>query len=178
MLIDQSEFIGTLGSTKLPRGELAGEPLLTKSEFEEFRSIFGSLQWLCGQSRPEVASTVSLSNKGAKTTVQDLKALYGTVAFLSETNGKGIVMNDIPINTGSVIVSYADSSWANCEDCRSQFGTLALLTTSKAQQTTTEASLLDWRSGTSSRVCRSTLAAEASAADESVDRASFLNMYI
>ena len=87
-------------------------------------------------------------------------------------------MNDIPINKGSVIVSYTDSSWASCEDCRSRFGTLALLTTSKAQQTTTEASLLDWKSGRSSRVCRSTLAAAASAADEKGDRASFLNMYI
>jgi hypothetical protein len=35
--------------------------------------------------------------------------------------------------------------------------------------------LLDWKSSRSSRVCRSTLAAEASAADASVDRASFLN---
>ena len=37
------------------------------------------------------------------------------------------------------------------------------------------ATLLDWRSGRSSRVCRSTLAAEACASDEGADRAAMAN---
>lgn len=38
--------------------------------------------------------------------------------------------------------------------------------------------LVDWKRGRSTRVCRSTLAAEASAADESTHRASYVNLFL
>ena len=42
----------------------------------------------------------------------------------------------------------------------------------------TPATVVDWKSGRSHRVCRSTLAAEASAADEGADRGAFANMWL
>ena len=75
-------------------------------------------------------------------------------------------------------MTYSDASWANAEQCRSQLGVLVLLTSPTVLQRTTPAAVLGWRSGRSTRVCRSTLAAEASAADEGCDRGCYLNMFV
>ena len=48
----------------------------------------------------------------------------------------------------------------------------------QAKDTTTYGMMVDWKSGRSTRVCRSTLAAEASAADEATDRATYLNAFL
>ena len=74
-----------------------------------------------------------------------------------------------------MILTYADSSWANAEGFTSQHGAMVLLDDPRATDVISQGLLVDWKSSRSSRVCRSTLAAEASAADASVDRASFLN---
>ena len=113
-----------------------------------------------------------------ETTVDDLSCLFETVSFLKETRSEGIVMRDVAFDENSVIIGFSDSSWANASDCRSQFGTLTLLSSPDVLHKTVPAGILDWKSGRSQRVCRRTLAAEASAADESCDRGSFLNMFI
>ena len=111
-------------------------------------------------------------------TLSDLKSLYQAFEFARATKNDDIIIEDVALNRGSVIVAYSDASWANAEQCRSQLGVLALLTSPTVLQRTTAAAVLDWRSGRSTRVCRSTLAAEASAADEGYDRGCFLNMFI
>ena len=45
-------------------------------------------------------------------------------------------------------------------------------------QKTSPAAVLDWRSSRSTRVCRSTLAAEACAADDACDRGSYVNLFL
>ena len=176
--INQKEFIDGMQGGKLRKGRVGSDDLLTPEERAEFRSVAGSLQWLCGQSRPELSPAVSLSNKGLETRTSDLKNLFDAVDYAKETSTNGISIMDVPLNKASVIMTYADSSWANADRCRSQFGTLALLTTTRALTATSPGTLLDWKSGRSARVCRSTLAAEASAADEGCDRGSFINMHI
>ena len=66
----------------------------------------------------------------------------------------------------------------NAENYASQHGCLIMLTDARATDVTTHARLIDWKSSRSGRVCRSTLAAEASAADTSVDRSSFCNLML
>ena len=73
-------------------------------------------------------------------------------------------------------VTYTDASWNNAAHSSSQQGILVVATSREATSRTCRASLLDWRSSRSQRVCRSTLAAEASSADEGSDRAAFLNI--
>ena len=74
-----------------------------------------------------------------------------------------------------MVVSYADSSWANSVGFASQHGALIMLASPKATDVIEAGLLVDWKSSRSTRVCRSTLAAEASAADMSVDRSSLVN---
>eukprot|EP00435_Cladocopium_sp_Y103_P039269 s577_g10.t1 len=151
---------------------------LDPSVFPEYRSVAGSLQWVAGQTRPDVAATVSLHSKGSKATYADLTAMYDAVDHLRQTSDKGFVMNPTAIDDSTIVVTYADSSWANAENYASQHGCLIMLTDARATDAATHACLIDWKSSRSGRVCRSTLAAEASAADTSVGRSSFCNLML
>eukprot|EP00435_Cladocopium_sp_Y103_P062262 s404_g23.t2 len=104
--------------------------------------------------------------------------MYEAVDHLRKTSGKGFTMNPAAINDSTLVITYADSSWANAENYASQHGCLILLADAKATDVATPACLVDWKSSRSGRVCRSTLAAEASAADSSVDRSSFCNLLL
>ena len=85
---------------------------------------------------------------------------------------------DVAINKASVIVGYADASWANAAQCASQQGALVMLTTPHCTEVNTRANLIDWRSNKSAQVCRSTLASEAMACDDCVDRSYFANLMV
>ena len=62
--VTQTEFIKNSTVGKLTRERSQGAPALTPAEMTEFRSCSGCLQWLAGQTRPDVAAGVSLANKG------------------------------------------------------------------------------------------------------------------
>ena len=173
--IKQQKFIEAFKSGKI--SDKKDDPL-KPSDFPEYRSVAGSLQWVSGQTRPDVAATVSLHSKGSKAQYSDLLAMYDAVEHLRNTKTKGFIMNPVNINQSTIVVTYSDSSWANAENYASQHGCLVLLTDTRATEVATHGCLIDWKSSRSSRVCRSTLAAEASAADTSVDRSSFCNLMI
>lgn len=175
LAIKQQKFIEAFKSGKISGKK--DEPL-KPSDFPEYRSVAGSLQWVSGQTRPDVAATVSLHSKGSKAQYSDLLAMYDAVEHLRNTKTKGFIMNPVDINQSTLVVTYSDSSWANAENYASQHGCLVLLTDARATEVATHGCLIDWKSSRSSRVCRSTLAAEASAADTSVDRSSFCNLMI
>ena len=178
ILVNQTDFIDEMSSGALPRGRLQGEPRLTTAEWKEFRSCMGSLQWLSGQTRPDVGATVSLSNRGSETGPADLKMLYECIEMTKATKDLGLTYMPIPLDKATFIVGYADSSWANAPGHKSQMGCLVLLTSSDCLVATTPASILDWRSGRSPRVTRSTLASEANAMDDCVDRCTYSNHFL
>ena len=173
--LKQEKFIKAFKS-----GNIKGKKTetLRPEEFPEYRSVAGSLQWVAGQTRPDVASTVSLHSKGGKATYADLAAMYEAIDHLRKTSDKGFTMNPTAIDDSTIVITYADSSWANAENFASQHGCLIMLTDARATDVATHACLIDWKSSRSGRVCRSTLAAEASAADTSVDRSSFCNLML
>ena len=103
VIITQSKFIENLERVKLARGRLQGPEQLSVREKAEFSSVAGCLQWLAGQSRPEVGPAVSLCSRGEATTIQDLKNLADTVEFLHNTKNKGIAIEGIPINRGTTV---------------------------------------------------------------------------
>ena len=110
--------------------------------------------------------------------LENLKALYQAVDFVKATAEYGLLLPGVALNAATTLVSYADASWANAEKLKSQFGVLVFATWPQVTQTSSLGFLLDWRSGKSSRVCRSTLAAEAMAADEAVDRTMYMNLFL
>ena len=176
--VNQTDFIDEMSSGSLQRGRLRGDPKLSSEEWKEYRSCAGSLQWLSGQTRPDVGATVSLSNRGNDTGPEDLKMLYECIEMTKATKDLGLTYMPIPFDKATFIVGYADSSWANAPGHKSQMGSLVLLTTSNCLVTSTAATLIDWRSGRSPRVTRSTLASEANAMDDCVDRCTYANHFI
>ena len=176
--ITMSKFINGLDLGRVEKGRLQRDPQLSGAEQQELRSVSGCLQWAATQCRPEISPTVSLTAHGSQATITDLKTLYSTIEFLKKTPDYGLVMQDIPINEETLVISYSDASWANARKSGSQIGALVGLTTSSARSEPTNMSVIDWKSARSVRVCRSTLAAEASAADEVADRGAFINMFL
>ncbi|CAE7834550.1 RE1 [Symbiodinium sp. CCMP2592] len=173
----QRDFLDSMSAGRVPKGaDLTS--FLTADQKAEFRSVAGSLQWLSGQTRPELAAVNSLSNHGAETTVGDLKTLFEALDFAKETRDDGFIIADVPLDRSTAILVYTDASWANAEKCRSQCGVLVVLCAPTVLEKTTPAMIVDWRSSRSTRVCRSTLAAEASAADEGCDRAVYVSLFL
>ncbi|CAK9077183.1 unnamed protein product [Durusdinium trenchii] len=108
--ITMSKFLNGLTPAKLPKGRTSSPPELTPTEQREFRSVSGCLQWASTQCRPEIGAAVSLSNQGNETTCHNLKDLYEAMSFLKNTPHEGLLMQDIPVNTKTVIASAADEA--------------------------------------------------------------------
>ena len=168
----QTKFIEAL---EVPKIKGKGEETLQPADLPDYRSVSGSLQWVSGQTRPDVAATISLCSKGSKATYKDLGLMCDAIKFLKATKSEGFNMYPTTIDGNTIVVSYADSSWANAEGFASQHGSLVLFTDARVTEQVRLGTLVDWKSGRSTRVCRSTLAAEAVAADASVDRSVYLN---
>ena len=178
MKITMTKFIQTLDSGQIPRGRLQQPPGLSPAEQRELRSVSGCLQWAATQARPEISPTVSLTPHGAEATIYDLKSLYSTIDFLKATSENGITIQDVPVGKDSLLVGYSDASWANAKESGSQIGVVIGLTSKEALTAPSKFAVLDWKSSRSPRVCRSTLAAEATAGDEAADRSSFANLFL
>ena len=100
--VTQTEFIKNSIVGKLTRERSQGAPALTPAEMTEFRSCSGCLQWLAGQTRPDVAAGVSLANKGTETTTEDLKNLYKLMSYAKATDDVGLLIRPIPLNSETV----------------------------------------------------------------------------
>ena len=176
--VTQRKFLANSERGALRRGRIAEGPPLTMEEQTEFRSVTGSLQWLAGQTRPELGAWVSLANKGKDTGPAELNPFYETLDYAKSTPDAGLIFQDVAINKASICIGYADSSWANAQHCASQQGSIVLVTTPHCTQVPTKGNILDWKSNRSSRICRSTLASEAIACDDCVDRTYFTNLVL
>ena len=170
--LNQAKFIEAIKGGKVSSKKL--KDTIAAEDMSEFRSVAGCLQWVSGQTRPDVASAVSLSSRGTKSTYQNLHDMYQAISHLQKTKDDGFNMVPTRINEATLVVCYSDSSWANAKDYTSQHGTLIMLADPKGTDVDTSTTLLDWKSSRSARVCRSTLAAETSACDTALDRGSFL----
>eukprot|EP00438_Fugacium_kawagutii_P011147 Skav200228 [mRNA] locus=scaffold2352:155227:163374:+ [translate_table: standard] len=176
--VTQKKFLDNLQEGKIRPGRLQQDPLLTSEEWKEMRSVCGCIQWLSGQTRPDLSAAASLSHRGSETEIHDLKRLHETLRYAMSTADSGLTFPAVTFDKASVIATFADSGWANAAKFSSQFGIMIILCPGQVKDVTTLGFLLDWKSGRSSRICRSTLAAEACAADEGNDRACFVNMFI
>ena len=101
--------------------------------------------------------------------------MYQAISHLRQTCEKGFNMYPAILNHSTILAVFSDSSWANSVDFASQHGCVILMTSPRVTEQICSGLILDWKSSRSPRIRRSTLAAEASAADVSVDRAVFLN---
>ena len=76
--VTQQAFIDEMSTGKLGRGRLVSEELNT-ADWSEFRSVAGSLQWLGGQTRPDLCSAVSLANRGKRQPCRTSRSCLSTL---------------------------------------------------------------------------------------------------
>ena len=79
----QTKFIEAL---EVPKIKGKGEETLQPADLPDYRSVSGSLQWVSGQTRPDVAATISLCSKGSKATYKDLHWCVTLSSQISESN--------------------------------------------------------------------------------------------
>ena len=175
LTVSQREFIKGMQRGKVTRSRSQQDPKLTPEELTEFRSCCGSLQWLVSQTRPDGAACVSLANRGTETTVDDLKTLYKVMTYFQATEEVCIVIKPIDLNMSTHAVSYGDCSWANAQGMRSQEGIVVVLAPPECFEGRSRCTMIDWKTCRTPRVVRSTIAGEAYAADDAIDRAALVN---
>jgi len=176
--VHQAEYVKSVCVKRIPSSRLKGDPNLSPPERTEHRSCTGSGQWLSGASRPDLSAGVSLLQDGNPTITQ-LRDLYKLLEYAHATSETGITLRAIPLNPWDTItVSFGDSSWANAPDLKSQTGLLCCYTTEQALTGCAPASPVDWRSCRTKRQVRSTLAAEANAADNSIDHGYYASAFM
>ena len=118
-VVTQKSFIQNASAGKLSPGRLQQDASLTGDEMSDFRSAVGSLQWLSGQTRPDLAAAASLCQKGSKTEITDLQKVYESIRHARETPEYGLGFGALPFNKNSVILVYTDASWANATNLTS-----------------------------------------------------------
>ena len=171
--VDQADYVKATKVGKVSRERLRGPPALTPEERTEYRSVTGSLQWLSSSTRPDLAASTSLLQSGSPT-IEDLRKLNSVLAYAHATSTVGLCYTGIALNQETEVIAFGDASWANAAGGRSQMGYMVFLAGSDIEKGAGRASLLDWRSCRTKRVVRSTIAAEACAADAAVDHGYFL----
>ena len=158
--------MGTEAKT-IPSKLVSGKVPLDAAAKTEFQSCTGSLQYLSGSTRPDLAAVTSLA-QGSNPTYENLEMAYRLIRYARETSDSGIVINPVDIKK-LLFVGYGDISWANAERLRTQTGKLVVVTTTDAFTGSSPGSIMDWRSTRTKRVVRSTLAGETIAADVAAD---------
>ena len=172
VVINQTSYTKELREGRVSKKDRDEPRPLIPSEVTEFKSCIGSLQYLSSNSRPDLAAGTSLV-QGSGVTTANLHAAYEHIQYAKATADTGIVVNPVDLDS-AMIVGYGDSSWANAEGLRSQTGKIVVLTDSRALKEKTPGTVVDWRSTRTKRVVRSTLAAEAIAADAATDHSYYM----
>ena len=128
---------------------------LTPSEITTLRSKVGQINWIAGQSRPDLSfDNCLLANKISKPTVMDLYVANKVVRKIGTQNIKIHFPRALDM-TQSQIIAFCDASHANLQDRGSQGAFLIFLVDKKGIYC-----LLSWQSKKIKRIVNSSLAAE------------------
>jgi hypothetical protein len=134
--------------------------------FSDFRSMRARLSWTT-HTRPDIACSVSMAAQATDITFEEnhVKALNDVIKFLKAT--PNIFLRYSPLDRRTLrMVVYSDASLNNLVDNRSQLGYVILLS-----DASNRCSLLHYSSHKSTRVTRSSMAAETLAFSNAFDNA-------
>ena len=140
---------------------------LNHSEYSQLRSGVGQLNWLSGQTRPDLSfSACQLSNNLKDPNVADLLFYNKIVKNLQQEESLPLCFRPIPnILHGFKLITYSDAAYCNLVNSGSQCGFIVFISDmdEKIKNPVT------WKSVKLERKCCSTLAAESLALAKAVD---------
>jgi len=161
ILLDQDEY-----TTDMERVELENTNdktrALERDEKYQYRAVVGQLNWLCSQSRPDLAFDVcQLSTKLNDPIVRDV-VYANRIVRKAKAHRYSLKFNRLksPLH----LKAYCDASYANLSDGSSQGGSIIFLADNDGN-----VSPVSWCSRKLRRVCKSTEAAETMAMLDAID---------
>ena len=146
---------------------------LSPTEVTILKSKAGQVNWIAGQSRPDLAfDNCALSNRTAKATVDDLHFANKVIRRIGSKDIQLSFPHSLDIDDVQV-VAFCDASHANLPDKGSQGGIIVFLVDSKGFHCT-----VMWQSRRIKRIVNSTIAAECLVAVETAERCLLLKTII
>ena len=183
--LTQSQYAQNIEEIPLSKErKLELQAAATATEFSDNRSALGALGWLTTQTRPDLAAGVAMAQRTQnRPLVMDLIETNRLIKLARKYSEVGL---EFPALKGPIcMVTYHDASWANADESsdslvgrlvesamgrsdkssrpkvRSQAGYASFIAEAGVLRgDKARCCLVDWRSATIKRVCRSTLAAE------------------
>ena len=161
ILLDQDDYTQDIEKMELENKNNKTR-VLERDEQYQYRAVVGQLNWLCSQSRPDLAFDVcQLSTKLNDPTVRD--ASYANrVIRKAKSHKYPLKFNKLkyPLH----LLAFCDASYANLSDGSSQGGSIIFLADKEDH-----VSPISWCSRKLRRVCKSTEAAETMAMLDAID---------
>ena len=169
IFISQKMFSDNITVPSIPKSRSADpSQKLMPAEITERLSARGSLNWLVGQTRPDLAASAALC-KGSNQDVQSLMDILTVLKEAVKTKTAGNWVRSMDLWT-SLILIFSDASWANAEDLSSIGGYLIFLASPDVMKPEGgRINLVEWRSAKVKRKCKSTLTAETIAMEAALD---------
>ena len=179
--VDQHPYIGLLEETKID-AQKGLEEKLNAQEIQEVQSLAGAINWLSGQSRPDLSWSVShiVGDLSATGNINVLKDANKMIRQAKHDKMSRMIFKKLPGSLQDLkLIAYSDASWANMPNLKSQSGQMFMIGT-KAEQYVDNfpATLVHWKSARIKRVCRSTFAAETLSMTDCADTAIMLRRFI
>ena len=166
---DVSQYIREI---KVP--ELSGQGPLDEKGISLYRQLTQRLRWPAQQTLPQLLYEVSsLAQRVNRATHEDFKEaveLYHKFKTEAEEGRAVLKYPRLDPSENYFYVSYFDASLGKEADGKSQLGAIHFVTTEKARQRPTLAAVVEYATNKSSRVVRSSMAAESASLSLCVDR--------
>ena len=145
----------------------------TPKEQSQLRGLLGGLAWPANQTQPHLAASVSLAQaSSANATVGEMLEVNKVLRFAKETSVIPLKIRGHGSLKDLRFGAYTDASWSTRPDGTSQGGWLIFVATEEEMSGSKPFPLtvVDWASKKLTRVCRSSLAAEAQTMATAVDQ--------
>ena len=174
MTFDLEKYIHQLKPLSIEKSRKAtpGEKA-TPKEQSQLRGLLGGLAWPANQTQPHLAASVSLAQaSSANATVGEMLEVNKVLRFAKESSTIPLKIRGHGRLQELRFGAYTDASWSTRPDGSSQGGWLIFVATEEEMSGSKPFPLtvVDWASKKLTRVCRSSLAAEAQTMATAVDQ--------
>eukprot|EP00435_Cladocopium_sp_Y103_P047493 s529_g14.t1 len=141
-MLDQQHYVKEVTTTKSQPE--TNEDFLLGVEYSLKARGIGSLQWMSGTTRPDIAADVSLLQKGREElNTDDLNEVNKVIRYVKATPDAGIRIAPIQPDD-MILVAYGDSGFGTAPGNKSQGGFVIVATTTSALTEKTPCSVLEW----------------------------------
>ena len=182
MIIDMDTYLEKIEPVKHVSPKCSDTDKVSEEMSTEFKSVLMKLRWPVSHVIPRFAYAVSSLTQGARDgltmgTVKSLNRLVKQVQSVVGTPLTKIILRKVDL-AKAVVVTPFDASFAKEPGMKSQGGFMNLVTTSECKEDLTPTSIVEFQSGTITRVVKSTMAAESAEMSVAVDRHLYLRLLL